>query len=148
MDDSATVWLKFISYVFDKWNIFDIITIVTYIMGLVLRCIPIAVCDRCFYAARIIFAFNHMLFSFRILNLFSVHEQLGPKLIMIGKMVRFFRATVYMLSAHMYRNSVRLSVCPSVTLVIHAKTVEVRIMQFSTYSSLYSFCGISFIQKF
>ena len=32
--------------------------------------------------------------------------------------------------------SVRLSVCPSVTRVIHAKTVVVRIVQFSPYSSL------------
>ena len=31
--------------------------------------------------------------------------------------------------------SVRLSVRPSVTLVIHAKMVEVRILQFSPYSS-------------
>ena len=33
------------------------------------------------------------------------------------------------------RPSVRLSVCPSVTRVDQSKTVEVRIMQFSTHSS-------------
>ena len=52
--------------------------------------------------------------------------------------LRFFRATAYMLSAHMlsqFRPSVRLSVCLSVTRVIHAKTVEVRILQFPPYSS-------------
>ena len=52
----------------------------------------------------------------------------------------FLRATASMLSAHMLsqiRNSVRLSVCLSLrhTGVIHAKTVEVRILQFSPYSS-------------
>ena len=51
---------------------------------------------------------------------------------------RFLRATAYMLSAHMlsqFRLSVRLSVRPSVTRVIHAKTVAARIVQFSPYSS-------------
>jgi len=50
----------------------------------------------------------------------------------------FLRATAYMLSAHMlsqFRLSVCLSVCPSVTWVDQSKTVEVRIMQFSPYSS-------------
>jgi len=50
----------------------------------------------------------------------------------------FLRATASMLSAHMqsqFRLSVCLSVCLSVTRVIHAKTVEVRIMQFAPHSS-------------
>ena len=54
----------------------------------------------------------------------------------------FLRATANMLTARMlsqFRLSVSLSVCPSVhlsvTRVIHAKTAEVRIMQFSPYSS-------------
>ena len=39
------------------------------------------------------------------------------------------------MSAICYRNSVCLSVCLSVTRLDHSKTVEVRIMQFSPYSS-------------
>jgi len=47
------------------------------------------------------------------------------------------------------RPYVRLSVCPSVTRVDQSKTVEVRIMQFSPYSSPISLVfAISFIQKF
>jgi len=56
--------------------------------------------------------------------------------------VILLRATAYMLSAHMLSQfrlsvclSVRLSVCLSVTRVDQSKTVEVRIMQFSPYSS-------------
>jgi len=90
MDDSPSPKLKFISYASDLWNLLDIIMLVTYIAGLVLRFVPIAVCATCFYAARIIFAFNHMTFFFRILHLFTVHPELGPKLVMIGKMVRLF----------------------------------------------------------
>ena len=87
MDDSPNVRLKFFSYVSDHWNFVDVLTIGTYIPGLVLRFIPTSTCGTCFYAACIIFAFNHMLFSFRILNMFAVYSQLGPKLIMIGRMV-------------------------------------------------------------
>jgi len=50
----------------------------------------------------------------------------------------FLRATAYAVSAHMlsqFRPTVRLSVCLSVTPVIHAKTAKVRIMQFSPSSS-------------
>jgi len=50
----------------------------------------------------------------------------------------FLRATAYMLSARTVccRNSaVCLSVCPPDTRVDQSKTVEVRIMQFSPYSS-------------
>jgi len=56
----------------------------------------------------------------------------------LAKSISFLRATAYMLSAHMlsqFRPSVRPSVCPSVARVIHAKTVVVRIVQFSPYSS-------------
>jgi len=30
-----------------------------------------------------------MMFLFRILHMFAVHKELGPKLVMIGKMVSF-----------------------------------------------------------
>ena len=48
--------------------------------------------------------------------------------------VPFLRATAYAASAHML-SQFRPSVRPSVTRVIHAKTVVVRIVQFSPYSS-------------
>ena len=53
----------------------------------------------------------------------------------ISAIVIFARDSIYAKARICYRNSVRLSVCPSVTRVIHAKTVEVRILQFSPYSS-------------
>ena len=46
----------------------------------------------------------------------------------------FARDSIYAKARICYRNSVRLSVCLSVTRVIHAKTVEVRIIRFSPYS--------------
>jgi len=89
MDDSPTLKLKFYNYASDYWNFLDITTFVTYTGGLILRCIPVAICGTCFYASRIILSFNHMMFLFRILHMFYFFKQLGPKLVMIGKMVRF-----------------------------------------------------------
>jgi len=86
-DDSSN---KLKSYISDLWNVLDIITLMTYLSGLILRIIPITVCGTCFYASRIVFAFNHMMFFFRILHMFAVWEKLGPKLVMIGRMVSFF----------------------------------------------------------
>jgi len=62
---------------------------VTYLSGLILRLVPITVCGTCFYASRVVLVFNHMMFFFRALHIFTVWEKLGPKVVMISKMVRF-----------------------------------------------------------
>lgn len=90
MDDAGEVRRKLYNYINDIWNILDVITIVTFIAGMILRFIPVSICADCFFAARIILALNFMTFFFRILNMFSIHRQLGPKLVMIGQMVRHF----------------------------------------------------------
>jgi len=59
--------------------------------------------------------------------------------------------SIYAIARICFRPSVRLSVRPSITWVDQSKTVKVRIVQFSPYSSPVhpsSFCGVSFIQKF
>ena len=89
-DNSPSLWLKFKNYSLDMWNFLDMLTLVTYVPGLILRFIPLTVCGACFYASRIVFAFNYMMFFFRVLHMFAIHQELGPKLVMIGRMVRFF----------------------------------------------------------
>ena len=86
-NDAGTFKLKLLSYVTDIWNILDLITFVSYFVGLILRFIPVSICLECFYSARIILALNLMTFFFRVLHLFSVNPELGPKLVMIGRMV-------------------------------------------------------------
>ena len=91
-NDSHGVWLKLRHHVSDLWNLLDVVTLLTYAGGLVLRVMPVSLCGPCFYAARIVLAFNLMLFFFRILHMFAVHANLGPKLVMIYKMVISFTA--------------------------------------------------------
>ena len=87
MNEDGSLRLKFYEYITDLWNIMDVVTMLMYIAGLILRFIPPEICERCFYSARIILALNLMGFFFRILHMFSVHKELGPKLVMIGHMV-------------------------------------------------------------
>ena len=47
----------------------------------------------------------------------------------------FTHDSIYAITPMCYRPSVRLSVCPSVRWVYHRKTVEVRTMKFSPYST-------------
>jgi hypothetical protein len=89
MVEASTVRLKFHSYVTDTWNILDMIALITFMVGITLRVLPIDMCTNqsCFVAARVIYGVNLMTFFFRVLHMFSVHKQLGPKLVMIGQMV-------------------------------------------------------------
>ena len=38
-------------------------------------------------SARVLLCFSYVVFSLRILSMFTVNEQLGPKLLMVRKMV-------------------------------------------------------------
>ncbi|KAH3703778.1 hypothetical protein DPMN_078825 [Dreissena polymorpha] len=82
---STTLVSKLKSYVTDSWNIVDIITIILFIIGMIMRFLPY---KDTFEAARVVLALNFVSFCMRLLHIFSVHKQLGPKLVMIGKMVQ------------------------------------------------------------
>lgn len=76
---------KLQSYITDPWNIVDVATIFIFVMGIVLRFLPFT---STLEAARCVMALNLVIFFFRILHIFSVHKQLGPKLVMIGRMLK------------------------------------------------------------
>ncbi|KAL8563213.1 hypothetical protein ACOMHN_053960 [Nucella lapillus] len=76
---------KLVAYLTDSWNLLDIVTITLFFIGMVLRFIPN---DTCFDIARVILSINLVSFFFRILHIFSVNKELGPKLVMIRRMIR------------------------------------------------------------
>ncbi|XP_052244809.1 transient receptor potential cation channel subfamily M member-like 2 isoform X3 [Dreissena polymorpha] len=82
---STTLFSKLQSYTTDTWNIVDIITIGLFIIGIILRFLPF---KNTFETARVFLALNFISFFLRLLHIFSVHKRLGPKLVMIGKMVQ------------------------------------------------------------
>lgn len=75
-------------YMADTWNIVDILSLLAFAVASVLRFFPDHFDGDLFEAARIIYILDIILFIVRSLQMFSVSRQLGPKLVMISKMVR------------------------------------------------------------
>ncbi|GAB1610169.1 hypothetical protein Ahia01_001302900 [Argonauta hians] len=80
--DSPSFWTKFIHYLQDTWNIIDVLTITLFIAGFILR--HVAKYD----AARVVLSLDLISYYIRILRMFSIHQELGPKLVMIKKMMQ------------------------------------------------------------
>lgn len=70
-------------YFSDSWNVLDVVSLFAFIVAVMLRFF-----DKTFQAARIILALDIVLFVVRSLQIFSVNRLLGPKLVMIRRMVR------------------------------------------------------------
>lgn len=82
----VALWQKFLKkkkeYWSDSWNKVDVMTIGLFILAAVLR-----FCPDTISAARVAYSFCLMSFFFRILHVFTVHKELGPKIIMIRRMM-------------------------------------------------------------
>ncbi|XP_036366251.1 transient receptor potential cation channel subfamily M member-like 2 isoform X2 [Octopus sinensis] len=79
---SLSIRSKFKKYIHSAWNINDVITIVLFILGYILRSLDVA------ETARVIFCLNLISFYIRFLHMFSIDKNLGPKLVMIKEMMR------------------------------------------------------------
>ncbi|KAK3605984.1 hypothetical protein CHS0354_019664 [Potamilus streckersoni] len=83
--ESTTVKTKLQSYIKDVWNVLDAIAILLFVIGMILRAIPH---EETFEAARVFLGVSLVTFFLRLLHIFSVNKNLGPKLVMIMHMVR------------------------------------------------------------
>ncbi|XP_014773772.2 transient receptor potential cation channel subfamily M member 4 [Octopus bimaculoides] len=79
---SLSLWSKFRKYIHNSWNLIDVITIVLFIIGYILRFLDLE------ETARVIFCLNLIFFYIRFLHMFSIDKNLGPKLVMIKEMMR------------------------------------------------------------
>ncbi|CAI9735208.1 transient receptor potential cation channel subfamily M member-like 2 [Octopus vulgaris] len=80
--NSNSLCSKFVNYIHDIWNVVDVITIILFIIGYVLRFLKL---DD---AAKVMLSLNLITFYIRFLYMLSIHRHLGPKLIMIKKMMQ------------------------------------------------------------
>ncbi|PAA87341.1 hypothetical protein BOX15_Mlig013780g2 [Macrostomum lignano] len=95
---------SFKTYISDGWNKLDCTAAGLFVIGFILRIIAIGIeskpfkkigmleysvilTDEVFVSARIFYAFSLSAYFVRLMYIFSFHIALGPKLIMIGKMV-------------------------------------------------------------
>ncbi|VDK41824.1 unnamed protein product [Taenia asiatica] len=103
VEESVLSGISFSTYISDGWNKLDCTGLILYIVGFVLRLVVLArlgdsqlshdteafhiLTDPIMDPSRICMAFSLFVFYIRLMYSFSFHIALGPKLIMIGKMV-------------------------------------------------------------
>ncbi|CAD7669920.1 unnamed protein product [Nyctereutes procyonoides] len=74
---------KFTLYVEDNWNKCDMVAIFLFIVGVTCRMVP-----SVFEAGRTVLAVDFMVFTLRLIHIFAIHKQLGPKIIIVERMMK------------------------------------------------------------
>ncbi|MBN3304855.1 TRPM5 protein, partial [Amia calva] len=70
-------------YIQDMWNKMDLSAIMLFLIGLCCRMFPYS-----YSFGRAVLCVDFMVFTLRLIHIFAVHKQLGPKLIIVEKMVK------------------------------------------------------------
>ncbi|NXP69793.1 TRPM5 protein, partial [Ramphastos sulfuratus] len=82
-DEDTDLMKKFKLYVEDNWNKCDMVTIFLFIIGVTCRMLT-----STFQAGRTILAIDFMVFTLRLIHIFAIHKQLGPKIIIVERMMK------------------------------------------------------------
>ena len=80
--DSGSFRKKLYEWSRSKWNLCDGLAILLYYIGLILR-----LNQSTLTAGRVVLAIDIMFWIIRLLDIFSVNQNLGPYVVIIGKMV-------------------------------------------------------------
>uniref|UniRef100_A0A671YDH7 Histidine rich calcium binding protein n=1 Tax=Sparus aurata TaxID=8175 RepID=A0A671YDH7_SPAAU len=70
-------------YIQDVWNKCDLIAIILFVIGLICRMF-----EWSYGFGREILCVDYMVFTLRLIHIFAIHKQLGPKIIIVGKMMK------------------------------------------------------------
>ncbi|KAJ0060250.1 hypothetical protein NL108_004105, partial [Boleophthalmus pectinirostris] len=70
-------------YIQDVWNKCDLTAIALFIIGLICRMFPLS-----YGFGRDVLCIDYMVFTLRLIHIFAIHKQLGPKIIIVGKMMK------------------------------------------------------------
>uniref|UniRef100_A0A663EWD8 Transient receptor potential cation channel subfamily M member 5 n=1 Tax=Aquila chrysaetos chrysaetos TaxID=223781 RepID=A0A663EWD8_AQUCH len=82
-DEDTNLMKKFKLYVEDNWNKCDMVTIFLFVIGVTCRML-----NSTFQAGRTILAIDFMVFTLRLIHIFAIHKQLGPKIIIVERMMK------------------------------------------------------------
>ncbi|KAM9659672.1 transient receptor potential cation channel subfamily M member 5 [Trichechus inunguis] len=82
-DEDMHLVKKFTLYVEDNWNKCDMVAIFLFIVGVTCRVLP-----SVFEAGRAVLAIDFMVFTLRLIHIFAIHKQLGPKIIIVERMMK------------------------------------------------------------
>ncbi|KAK2820313.1 hypothetical protein Q5P01_023272 [Channa striata] len=70
-------------YIQDMWNKCDLAAITLFIIGVICRMF-----EWSYEFGRDVLCVDYMVFTLRLIHIFAFHKQLGPKIIMLGKMMK------------------------------------------------------------
>ncbi|XP_054825976.1 transient receptor potential cation channel subfamily M member 5 [Eublepharis macularius] len=82
-DEDMNLMKKFKLYVEDNWNKCDMVAIFLFIIGVTCRML-----NSTFQDGRTILAIDFMVFTLRLIHIFAIHKQLGPKIIIVERMMK------------------------------------------------------------
>uniref|UniRef100_A0A3Q4HCP1 Transient receptor potential cation channel subfamily M member 4-like n=1 Tax=Neolamprologus brichardi TaxID=32507 RepID=A0A3Q4HCP1_NEOBR len=74
---------RFRLYIQDVWNKCDLTAISLFIIGLICRMFHWS-----YEFGRDVLCLDYMVFTLRLIHIFAIHKQLGPKIIIVGKMMK------------------------------------------------------------
>ncbi|XP_069472097.1 transient receptor potential cation channel subfamily M member 8 isoform X2 [Ambystoma mexicanum] len=84
-DEIRQLYMSGIKYFTDMWNIMDMLGILYFITGIVFRLHKSN--PSSLYAGRVIFCLDYIIFTVRLIHIFTVSRNLGPKIIMLQRML-------------------------------------------------------------
>ncbi|KAJ8343196.1 hypothetical protein SKAU_G00305250 [Synaphobranchus kaupii] len=82
-DEDTSILKKFKLYVEDNWNKCDMVAILLFVVGVSCRMV-----DDIYEAGRTVLALDFMVFTLRLIHIFAIHKQLGPKIIIVERMMK------------------------------------------------------------
>ncbi|KAM5152903.1 transient receptor potential cation channel subfamily M member 8 [Mantella aurantiaca] len=84
-DEIRQMYMSGIKYFTDLWNIMDILAILYFMAGIVFRLHRNN--SSSLYTGRVIFCLDYIIFTVRLIHIFTVSRNLGPKIIMLQRML-------------------------------------------------------------
>ncbi|CAN2389133.1 Transient receptor potential cation channel [Pristimantis euphronides] len=83
-DEIRQMHMSVVKYFTDLWNIMDILAILYFMAGIVFR---VSDNPSSLYTGRVIFCLDYIIFTVRLIHIFTVSRNLGPKIIMLQRML-------------------------------------------------------------
>ncbi|XP_019899977.2 transient receptor potential cation channel subfamily M member 4 isoform X2 [Esox lucius] len=80
---STTLYQRMKLYIQDMWNKCDITALSLFALGMCCRMFPWS-----YEFGRAVMAVDFMVFTLRLIHIFAIHKQLGPKIIIVEKMMK------------------------------------------------------------
>ncbi|XP_061594992.1 transient receptor potential cation channel subfamily M member 5 isoform X2 [Cololabis saira] len=95
-DEEISILKKFKLYLEDNWNKCDMVAILLFVVGVSCR-----MASGTYEAGRTVLAIDFMVFTLRLIHIFAIHKQLGPKIIIVERMMKDVFFFLFFLSVWM-----------------------------------------------